>query len=388
MGDAGGNEIAEVAEAVAANEAGKEAGRLYVYPLPNYHVNGHYGTRARGALECVLPHTEDYGQHLKKIVAPGWYVIELRRGSILAETWTTEVRPVERSIEPEKTVSEAVPGAPAVPADLVALVESALERQREMFADELEALREELVQSKREEDAPKSFGERVAARLEEKVLEQMVKTIDGEGGRDEKPSSNLSDDDELALRLLRGTDLLPRVVDRITRTLGTGGEETPPRRGVGERLLDTLEASPVLQSKAARAADRVLSRYFPAPVEENESDDEGDDEARALDVECSDYIVGKCAADEPITFDDEPVRLFRQAAPDMWKQLVEILKAAPVEFVIGHFSNSEEYPAWYGMVLKSPHASRWITDNLLTPAKKLGEKRIRKVLPRDKAAAG
>jgi hypothetical protein len=306
---------------------------------------------------------------LRSIAAPGWYAVELRRDGKIADTWTVEVRPIERSIEPEKPAREAAAGAPV---DLAALIESALERQREMFTDELESLREELAPVKPKVEEPESVGSRLAKRLEEIALERMEKTLTGEGEKEARPSSGLSDEDELALRLIRGTDLLPKAFERITRTLGTGDEPTP-KRTVGDRVLDTLESSPVLQHKAGRAFERVLDRWFPQHDGDDGDGDDGSDEEVENEIgnACSDYLMQKCAANEPVTFDDEPIKRFATELPDYWAMLLHQLKTAPIDTLIAYFSNPEQWPEWYASVLKAPHARKWLTKNLVEPAKGL-----------------
>jgi hypothetical protein len=380
MSEAVGTDTGTEAGTITGSQAGSEVERLYIYPLPRYHEDGRFDPRARGELEVALPHTDAYATKLRSIAKPGWYAVELRRGNKIADSWVVEVRPIERAIDSEPSTRASAPAAPPAPAaavDIAALIESALERQREMFVDELEAVREELAQSKVKDDAPETVGSRLAARLEQMALDRMEKTLSGEDVREEKPSSNLSDEDELALRLLRGTDLLPKVVERITRTLGSGDEPTP-RRGVGDRLLDTFEGNPVLQSKAARAAERVLNRFFPEPAGDDDDDDDDDDsdgdDANAIANECADYLMEKCAANAPVSFSDAPIKRLADNLPDVWGMIIHSLQTSSIDTFIIHFSNPESWPTWYASVLQAPHARRWITKNLAEPAKQLIKK--------------
>jgi AcrR family transcriptional regulator len=255
---------------------------------------------------------------------------------------------------------------------MAALVERALERQREMFADELDALREEL----RPTEPPPSVGSRLMERLEQVALDNMEKALRGEQPpvkTEEAQQPRLSAEDELTLTLAHNSDLLPRIIERMTNTISLGGETPPRTRSMGEQILETVKESTVLQSKAGRAFDRVLNRFLPEPDGGGDDEDGGDesdgDSPEEIANACSNYILEKCAANEPIKFTDEPVKRFAQAVPAAWAELLESLKVAPVELVIGHFSNPEEFPGWYASVLKAPHAQRWIIENLINPAK-------------------
>jgi hypothetical protein len=104
--------------------------RLYFYSLPNYHADRRFDPRARGELECVLPYSEDYTTKLKKIAAPGWYAVEERIGSKISNSWAVEIRPDVLTIAPDGRAQSNVADS-----NIVALVEQALEKQREMFAD-------------------------------------------------------------------------------------------------------------------------------------------------------------------------------------------------------------------------------------------------------------
>jgi hypothetical protein len=359
-------------EAAAATRptSERQSERLYFYPLPHYHEDNRFDTRARGELECALPYSDDYAAKLKRIAAPGWYAVEHRRGSKIAETWAVEIRPDERTIQPN------APPARGSDVDMAALVERALERQREMFADELDALRAELRPT---EPPPPTVGSRLMERLEQVALDNMEKTLRGEHeqppAKTEDAQPRLSAEDELTLTLARNSDLLPRIVERMTRTLGVS-EAPPHRRGVGERIFDMMESSPVLQSKAGRTFDRVVSRLLPDPDSNDDDDGDGDgdgDSQEEIADACSNYIVEKCAANEALKFTDEPIKRFAEEMPDGFAFLIHSLQTSPIEIFVAHFSNPDQFPSWYASVLKAPHAHQWITENLVEPAKQLGK---------------
>jgi hypothetical protein len=341
--------------------------RLYFYSLPNYHADRRFDPRARGELECVLPYLDDYETKLKKIAAPGWYAVEERQGSKISNSWAVEIRPDVRTIAPDIHIQSSTADS-----SIVALVEQALEKQREMFAYELDTLREELRPT---EPPPPSVGSRLVERLEQVALDNMEKTLRGEqppAKTEEAQQPRLSAEDELTLTLARNSDLLPRIIERMTNTISLGGETPPRKRSMGEQILETVKESTVLQSKAGRAFERVLNRLLPESDGGDDEDGNGDesegDSPEEIANACSSYIVEKCAANEPIKFTDEPVKRFAQAVPAAWAELLEALKVAPVELVIGHFSNAEEFPGWYASVLKAPHARQWVIENLINPA--------------------
>ncbi len=367
MSDTASQITASEAAAATRPTSERQSERLYFYPLPHYHEDNRFDTRARGELECALPYSDDYAAKLKKIAAPGWYVVEHRRGSKIAETWAIEIRPDERTIQPD---AHPIRGSEI---EVAALVERALERQREMFAYELDTLREELRPT---EPPPPSVGSRLVERLEQVALDNMEKTLRGEQPSvktEEAQQPRLSAEDELTLTLARNSDLLPRIIERMTNTISLGGETPPRKRSMGEQILETVKESTVLQSKAGRAFERVLNRLLPESDGGDDEDGNGDesegDSPEEIANACSNYIVEKCAANEPIKFTDEPVKRFAQAVPVAWAELLEALKVAPVELVIGHFSNPDEFPGWYASVLKAPHARQWIIENLINPAK-------------------
>jgi hypothetical protein len=355
--------------AVAGGRPETAIPRLYFYSLPNYHADRRFDARARGALECVLPYLDDYEAKLKKITSPGWYAVEERQGSKISRTWALEIRPDVRTIAPDARTSVST-------ADLsvVALVEQALEKQRELFAYELDALREELRPT---EPPPPTVGSRLMERLEQVALDNMEKTLRGEQppAKTEEAKPRLSAEEELTLTLAQNSDLLPRIIERMTKTLGVS-EAPPHRRGVGERIFDMMEGSPVLQSKAGRTFERVVNRLLPDPDSSDDDDGDGDgdgDSQEEIADACSNYIVEKCAANEALKFTDEPIKRLAEEMPDGFAFLIHALQTSSIEMFVAHFSNPEEFPSWYASVLKAPHAHQWITENLVEPAKKLGK---------------
>ncbi len=161
----------------------------------------------------------------------------------------------------------------------------------------------------------------------------------------------------------------------MTKTLGVS-EAPPHRRGVGERIFDMMEGSPILQTKAARTFDRVVNRILPDPDNSDGDDDDGDsdvDSPQEIADACSNYIVEKCAANEALKFTDEPIKRFAEEMPDGFAFLIHSLQTSPIEIFVAHFSNPDQFPSWYASVLKAPHARQWITENLVEPAKKLGK---------------
>jgi hypothetical protein len=345
--------------------------RLYFYSLPNYHADRRFDPRARGELECVLPYSDDYETKLKKIAAPGWYAVEERQGSKISNSWAVEIRPDVRTIAPDIYIQPSTADS-----SIVALVEQALEKQREMFAYELDTFREGLRPI---EPPSPTVGSRLMERLEQVALDNMEKTLRGEQPpaktEEAEAQPRLSAEDALTLTLAQNSDLLPRIIERMTKTLGVS-EAPPHRRGVGERIFDMMEGSPILQTKAARTFDRVVNRILPDPDNSDGDDDDGDsdvDSPQEIADACSNYIVEKCAANEALKFTDEPIKRFAEEMPDGFAFLIHSLQTSPIEIFVAHFSNPDQFPSWYASVLKAPHARQWITENLVEPAKKLGK---------------
>jgi hypothetical protein len=344
----------------------KGAIRLHFYELPHYHENRRFDPRARGELAGVLPFTEDYEQRFARIAAPGWYAVEERRGGKVRESWALEIRPDERRVEPAAPKATAAPGLSAE--EVAAIVARVLETQKSEFQREMSALREELRTREGKAAAGSTQSLRETLDLIKELREVAPELVGLNQSRGSEPKR--SAEEELTLAIANRADLLGNVIERLSEvtSLARGGDDETET--TIDRALRVFGKSPALQKRALRTWDALNARIAPNGGGDDEDEgDELDDEARADAL--LQWAMSKCAANEPISFDDEEVRDFREAAPEGWSDLVESLASSPVKTIITYFSGLSPL---YAAVLKHKHAPAWVNKYLRAPAVELNKK--------------
>ncbi len=207
-----------------------ERERLYFYPLPRYHEDLRFDPRARGELVAILPYSDNAEDQLKKIAAPGWYAVELRNGSKIADTWALEIPPDERTVKTDAPIPMPETKGGEFSAQYIALVvQHALAEQQKEFSKMLEAQKQEQPKTAGANgDAPQgSFAEQLKTTLN--VIQEMKKM---NGGDESKRSDST---DEGFDRFLRMYDRIAEIQERVN----PGGDDGTA--GTVNRSMQMLE---------------------------------------------------------------------------------------------------------------------------------------------------
>ncbi len=333
-----------------------ESRRLYFYPLPRYHEDGRFDPRARGELEAALPATEDYEDRFSKIAAPGWYAVELRRGSRIADSWALEVRPDERTIELE---DDDMPLPVITPQgitgeDIALIVDRALAKQEAIFNRMFEEQKAAQQSAQKTEPVPTKQSDQFRDMLG--VLKEMQQfNASSEPTRKEPPADQFK-------TFLEMFDRVREIQERVNLTDGVrqnGGRGES--KSIADRLLHMVERSPTIQARAVKTYDRLVNKILP------ENEGEGDDEMTAEEqqAEMLEYLTDKCEKNESITFEDPQIKYFIEAQPEIWEGFVDSLAVASVVLIINQVGKLSPRTA---EILTMPHASEWVRLNLKVPA--------------------
>lgn len=316
-----------------------EQERLYFYPLPRYHEDGRFDPRARGEMAAVLPHTDDYEMQFKKISAPGWYAVELRRGSKIADSRVLEIRPDVRTIipDPPQSTPVAVPQPQGMTAEDVALIlDKALARQQESYDQALETIREEMQL-------------RVEARTDPRPLtptEQLRETI--------KLVKELQPPAQTPTEAQDPFDNFMRMFDRITEM----SERVNPTAG---------DPAAVNVNRAMNLIDKGLS-MVPVAISKwkGRGDAQGNTSGQSIEITNEmlkpfepiiSVIVEDMTADAPTTRAVAAVESFSRNSPEHGAQMSMVFSLSPIELVN---MLSEETGAMY--LKKLPHSIAWIEN--------------------------
>jgi hypothetical protein len=336
--------------------------RLYFYPLPRYHEDGRFDPRARGELEAALPATEDYEDRFSKIAAPGWYAVELRRGSKIADSWALEVRPDERTIELE---DDDMPLPVITPQgitgeDIALIVDRALAKQEAIFNRMFEEQKAAQQAAQKTEPVPPKQSDQFRDVLGVLKEMQQFNASSSEPPRKEPPADQFK-------TFLSMFDQVREIQERVNLTGNVrqnGGNEG---KSFTERAFGLLERSPAIQARAAKTFDRLIDKVLP----ENEGGDEDGMTREEQQAELLEYVTEKCEKNEPITFEDEQIKSFSEAWPDEWDEFIDSLAAAHVSMIIRALGGLAPRTA---EVLAKPLAREWVRVNLKNPASELRAK--------------
>lgn len=342
------------------------AARLYFYELPHYHENRRFDPRARGELAGVLPYSDDFEQRFARIAAPGWYAVEERRGGKVRDSWALEIRPDERRVEPP---AAKAPAAGATVEEVAAIVARVMEGQKSEFQRELSALREELRSSGKQGGAA-SLRETLDTIKELREVAPELLGLSKSNGSEPRRNP----EEELTLAIANRADLLGNVIDRISSAVALTKGSGETEETWADRALRVFERTPALQRRALKTWDAVNYRIFPKTGgDDGDGDEDGDeDDAEAVVDNTLLWVINKCAANEPVSFEDEEVKRFIEVAPGPWEEFVESVAAASVKQIIGHLSSMSPV---YAAVLKQKHAPAWVQQYLKVPAVALMKER-------------
>lgn len=210
-------------------------------------------------------------------------------------------------------------------------------------------------------------------RFQNVMLDEMEKRLRGEQpepkpqATSEKP---LSPQEQLTLTIAEQSDLLPTVLRSITAAVASVQQTAQPPNTLGDRILNLVDRNPQLQRRALNTFDRVMDRFFPVRRNGNDYDDEGGTEVslEELQNQLMDYVVGRCAARQPVSFNDPLFKEFADAAPEQYQDLLESLAGLSPKIII---KNVLDYWPQHAEVLRSEHAPGWILQYLKKPAEAL-----------------
>ncbi len=291
----------------------------------------------------TLPVDQDVERRIKKDYGAGSYRVERRRGG-------RYVSVVEMHFDELPQREEASATESSVPEDfderLAQAVEEVLEARR------IERQRARAVKSNPAPSVPPQQPAAVAP----DPLDELVRTVTvlkqlgvpiGEAPRARTTEAKKDEDDRVMLSLLKDSSLRRRVASSITSLIGDS--DTTDRHWL-EVAADALERHPKL---VTRIAD-ISARFLP---KKEEPDDGDDDAAVSVEDRCADYLLEKCAANEPVTLQDEPLRALAVSSPSEYQELVLGLQAGSVDQIIAHLSEQFEGARF---VLRTPHARGWI----------------------------
>jgi hypothetical protein len=294
----------------------------------------------------TLPVDQDVERRIKKDYGAGSYRVEHRRGGRFVSV--TEMH----FDEPPR--HEA--GAPesSLPEDLEFRIAQAVDDVLE--ARRVERERAKALRPNPTGPAPRSTTAQATEQVHDPVgdalrLLREFKQLERETSppAPTKSEPNISDDDRALMWLLKDSAMRSRITSNLFSMVGSGDGATPPPWYA--HVVTELNQRPVL-------IDRLLNRFFP-PKMNAENDDEEAEDTESIADKCIDYLMEKCAANEPVTLDDEPLRALAVASPSGYKDILEGLRIASAEQIMAHLSSQNDTAR---VVLRVPHARAWVED--------------------------
>jgi hypothetical protein len=293
----------------------------------------------------TLPIDADVERRIKRDYGAGSYRIERRRGGRYVSVYEFQVdEPLQRESEPEDVET-------ILPDDFE-------ERVARTVIKVLEARRIERAGEKahRLNPSPSVLQQSQPTTTPVDPLDNLVRTVNtlkqlgvpiGETPKAKATETPKDEDDRVLLSLLKDGELRRRVTGSISSMVG--GADAVDRHWV-EVAADALERHPKL---ATRLID-LGERFFP---KREDSDDGDDDAAASVEDRCTDYLLEKCAANEPVTLNDAPLRELATQSPDEYAELIAGLQALNAEEIISYFSDKFDGAR---LVLRTPHARGWV----------------------------
>ncbi len=298
-----------------------------------------------------LPLGSDVEQRIRRECGAGSYRIEHRRGGRYVSV---------REFHLDDAPSRRIPSDDAGDDELLTqeqmreLIEEASERAaaRALESERVQRvarrrLREQGARASAQASDPVEDAMRLLARMRE-LNNQLNPTPETPAKTATEPK--LSDEDRALIMLIKDRDMRSRITSNLfAATEQRGGDKS------SESWLRIL-----FQELAERPklSERILNRLLPEPkARDDEGEGEGEDED--LEESCVTYLLEKCAADEVITLNDEPVRALAVANPQAFKDFLSLINLASVEQVIEHLSEEFDLAR---VVLRAPHARAWLAQ--------------------------
>jgi hypothetical protein len=310
-----------------------------VYRLPDLDDDAN----AEREFLLTLPVDQDVERRIKKDYGAGSYRVERRRGGRFVSV--TEMQFIAAR-DSETDAGERESDAP----------EDFDERVAQAVEDILEARRAERARARalKPNPAPSVPLQQPAAATD--PLNDLVRTVSvlkqlgvpiGEVSHAAATEAPKDEDDRVLLSLLKDRTLRQRITASIASMVGDPDASEPQAWYV--HMMQALETQPQLTSKLFGLIDRVMPSV--------KADDAGDDEGEVdLEEACINYLLEKCAANESVTLNDEPVRALAVANPQGFKEFIGLINLASVEQIIEHLSKEFDLAR---VVLRAPHAHAW-----------------------------
>jgi hypothetical protein len=311
-----------------------------VYRLPDEDDDAN----AEREFLLTLPADQDVERRIKRDYGAGSYRVERRRGGRFVSV--TEMH-FDETLRHEASATES-----AVPEDFDERVAQAVE-------DVLEARRAERVRAKALRPNPTAPAPQITAQATEQApdpvgdalrLLREFKQLERETSPP-APTKNepaISDDDRALMLILKDSGMRERITSNLFSAVGNSDGTPPPWYA---HFIKEFSQRPAF-------AERLLDRVFPKKKVSDDDDDETE-ETESLVDKCFEYLIEKCAANEPITLSDEPLRVLAVSSPDDYKPIIEGLQIASVEQIINYMSDKYDVAR---VVLRAPHARAWVED--------------------------
>lgn len=291
----------------------------------------------------TLPADQDVERRIKRDYGAGSYRVERRRGGRFVSV--TEMH-FDEPPRHEASAPEA-----SLPDDLEFRIAQAVD-------DVLEARRAERARAKAlrpnptapqtttaqaTEQAPDPVGDALRLLHGFKQLERATSPP--------APTKNepvISDDDRALMLILKDSGMRERITSNLFSAVSNNDGAPPPWYA---HFIKEFSQRPAF-------TERVLDRILPKK-KVSDDDDDKTEETESLVDKCFEYLIEKCAANEPITLSDEPLRVLAVSSPDDYKPIIEGLQIASVEQIINYMSDKYDVAR---VVLRAPHARAWVEE--------------------------
>jgi hypothetical protein len=325
----------------AARKPERETYNVYRLPSDDDDAN------AEKEFLLTLPLDVDVERRIKRDYGAGSYRVERRRAGRFVSFTEMHFGELPRHEDINEREGNAGEDLEERLAPMIAqVVEDVLEARR-VERERTKALRpnpSSRTTMQTIEQAPDPVGDALRLLREFKALERETAPP-----AQTKSEPTINDEDRALMMLLKDRGMRSRITSSLFSLVGNGdGEASAPWYG---QLLNELTQRPAL-------AERLLDRIFPNKKKASaESGDDEPEEPQSAEDVCADYLMEKCAANEPVTLNDEPLRALAVSSPSAYQELVLGLQAGSVDQIIAHLSEQFEGARF---VLRTPHARGWI----------------------------
>lgn len=135
-----------------------------------------------------------------------------------------------------------------------------------------------------------------------------------------------------------------KIVDFVSGVTSGGSGDAPASNF--DRVINLVERNPSIIRSLDSKVNRVLDYFVP-----------GDAETTLLADQVLDLARERCAANEPLAFDDPLLVEMREREPSQYEDLIFNLNNGSVEQIAQTFTAIDES---FALVMKAPHSRAWI----------------------------